>query len=69
MKKNNNSRRNFIKNSAIVGLGFASANKTFSIGKKRQSLENTIGHNGFTYKIDKNWSKQNISHTPSSSLS
>ena len=34
MKKNNNSRRNFIKNSAIVGLGFASANKTFSIGKK-----------------------------------
>ena len=64
MKKNNNSRRNFIKNSAIVGLGFASANKTFSIGKKSQSLENTIGHNGFKYKIDKSWSKQNISTHP-----
>ena len=67
MKKNNNSRRNFIKNSAIVGLGFASANKTFSIEKK-QSLENTVGHNGFTYKIDKSWSKQ-MSITSSSSLS
>ena len=61
MKNNdNNSRRNFIKNSAIVGLGFASAKKTFSIGKKNKSLEDTVGHNGFTYKVDKSWSKQNI---------
>ena len=34
MKKNNNSRRNFIRNSAIVGLGIASADKTFSIKSK-----------------------------------
>ena len=53
MKKNNNSRRDFIKNSAIVGLGIATAKKTFSIGKKSQSYENTIGHNGFTYRVDK----------------
>ena len=36
---NNNSRRNFIKNSAIVGLGVASAKKTFSIGKKKINLK------------------------------
>ena len=35
MKNNNNSRRNFIKNSAIVGLGIASVNKKFSIGSKK----------------------------------
>ena len=64
MKKNNNSRRDFIKNSAIVGLGIASAKKTFSIGKKSQSYENTIGHNGFTYRVDKSWSKQNINTHP-----
>ncbi len=39
---NNNSRRNFIKNSAIVGLGVASAKKTFSIGKKNKSLETIL---------------------------
>ena len=64
MKNNNNSRRNFIKNSAIVGLGITSVNKKFSIGSKNYSLENTIGHNGFTYKVDKSWSKQNVNIHP-----
>ena len=64
MKKNNNSRRNFIRNSAIVGLGIASADKTFPITSKSKSLENTVGHNGFTYKVDKSWSKQNVNIYP-----
>ena len=33
-EKNNNSRRNFIKNSAIVGLGIASANKNSQLEVK-----------------------------------
>ena len=64
MKEKYNSRRNFIRNSAIVGLGIASADKTFSIASKRKSLENTVGHNGFTYKVDKSWSKQNLNTHP-----
>ena len=64
MKKNNNSRRNFIRNSTIVGLGIASADKTFSITSKSKSLEDTVGHNGFTYIVDKSWSKQNVNIHP-----
>ena len=64
MKKNNNSRRNFLKNSAFVGLGIATADKTFSIANKSKSFVNTVGHNGFTYKVDKSWSKQNVNIHP-----
>ena len=34
------------------------------INRQIISLENTIGHNGFTYKVDKSWSKQNVNIHP-----
>jgi hypothetical protein len=52
-------RRNFIQNTAIAS---AAALTTPSFGfsifnKKTNPADIIIGHNGFTYKVDKNWAK------------
>ncbi len=61
-----NSRRNFIKNTAIASIAAATVpTKSFAIlHKDKQPDEQTIGHNGFTYKVDKNWAKISVTNTP-----
>ena len=52
-------RRNFIRNSAIASaVTLATPSFGFSIlNKKAKPADIIIGHNGFTYKVDKNWAK------------
>jgi hypothetical protein len=61
-----NSRRNFIKNTAMASLAVAATPaKSFSIlHQDKQPDDQTIGHNGFTYKVDKNWAKVSVTNTP-----
>jgi hypothetical protein len=61
-----NSRRNFIKTTAIASFAAAAVPaKSFAIlHKDIQPDEQTIGHNGFTYKVDKNWAKISVTNTP-----
>ena len=55
MKKTNNSRRDFVKNTSVLGLGIISTPKTFFINKGIDSDDQIIGHGDFRYKIDKKW--------------
>lgn len=52
-------RRNFIQNTAIASAAaLATPSFAFSIlNKKAKPADIIIGHNGFTYKVDKNWAK------------
>ena len=61
----NNSRRNFIRNSAIASAVVASTPvQSFAIlHKDKQPDEQTIGHGGFTYKADKSWAKISVNNT------
>ncbi len=57
-----NSRRNFLKNTAVASLAVAAAPvKGFAIlNKDKQPEAQIIGHNGYTYKVDKDWAKISI---------
>lgn len=55
MKKNNPSRRRFLKNTALVGLGGISISPSFYINRKVSKKPSIIGHGEFKYKIDKQW--------------
>jgi hypothetical protein len=60
------SRRNFIKTSAIASaLVATSPVKSFAISNKDMKTDDqTIGHSGFTYKVDKNWAKISVNSNP-----
>ena len=48
MKKSNlNSRRSFIKNSALVGVGISSPISTFAIRKNLKESTGIVGHGDF----------------------
>ena len=65
MKKSNlNSRRGFIKTSALVGIGIGSPMSTFAIGKNLKETSEVIGHGDFKYKVDKKWGVQNSNNFP-----
>ena len=53
MKKSNNSRRDFVKNTSVLGMGIVSTPKTFFINKGVENEDQIIGHRDFRYKIDK----------------
>ena len=53
MKKSNNSRRDFVKNTSVLGMGIISTPKTFFINKGVENKDQIIGHRDFRYKIDK----------------
>ena len=54
MKKSNlNSRRSFIKKSALVGVGISSPINTFAIGKNLKENSGIVGHGDFKYTVDK----------------
>ncbi|RYF97707.1 MAG: 6-bladed beta-propeller, partial [Chitinophagaceae bacterium] len=55
------SRRNFLKNTAIVGSG-AIAAPSLVFGRAQEDL--VIGHGKHKYKVDKAWAKINASSTP-----
>ena len=55
MKNSKNSRRDFVKNTAALGLGIISTPKTFFINKGIENDDQIIGHGDFRYKIDKEW--------------
>jgi hypothetical protein len=59
-------RRKFIENTAIASaVAIANPSLGFSILHKETMPEDTvIGHNGFTYKVDKNWAKIGANSTP-----
>ena len=63
MKKSNlNSRRSFIKKSALVGVGISSPINTFAIGKILKENSGIVGHADFKYKVDKKWGIQIINY-------
>ena len=65
MKKSNlNSRRSFIKKSALVGVGISSPINTFAIGKNLKENSGIVGHGDFKYKVDKKWGIQNPNNFP-----
>ena len=65
MKKTKlNSRRNFIKKSALLGIGASIPIKSFSIGKNLKQNNEIIGHGDFKYKVDKKWGVQNANDFP-----
>lgn len=52
-------KRTFLKSSAMASAGFI-ASKSFAFNilhKQVQPADLVIGHNGFTYKVDKGWAK------------
>ena len=55
MKKSNNSRRDFVKNTSVLGLGIISTPETLFINKGIENDDQIIGHGDFRYKIDKKW--------------
>jgi hypothetical protein len=55
MKNSKNSRRDFVKNTAALGLGIISTPKTFFINKGIENDDQIIGHGDFRYKIEKEW--------------
>jgi hypothetical protein len=62
-----NSRRDFIKKSAIATALVAAGpvNNSFAIlHKDLQPDTQTIGHGGFTYKVDKGWAKISVNSNP-----
>ncbi|WEA00636.1 hypothetical protein [Mucilaginibacter sp. SJ] len=60
------SRRNFIKNTALVSALVATEpTKSFAIlHKNRRPDDQTIGHGEFTYKADKGWAKISVNCNP-----
>ncbi|RYD88600.1 MAG: twin-arginine translocation signal domain-containing protein, partial [Sphingobacteriales bacterium] len=62
-----NPRRNFLKTAAIATVAATAtpAAKGFTIlHKDKPADEQLIGHNGFTYKVDKGWAKISVNNTP-----
>jgi len=61
-----NSRRNFLKNSAIASALVATTpvNSFAILHKDMKPDDQTIGHGGFTYKADKSWAKISVNNTP-----
>jgi len=59
-------RRTFIKSTALISTGLIAQNSfAFSINKKTVNPDDMIvGHNGFRYKVDKDWAKISPSTTP-----
>jgi len=58
-------RRTFIQSAAIASAGMlASKSFAFNILHKNIKEEQLIGHNGFKYKVDKEWAKINPSSHP-----
>ncbi|OJW14887.1 MAG: 6-bladed beta-propeller [Mucilaginibacter sp. 44-25] len=63
----NHSRRGFLKSAAIATAAATNAAtaKGFTIlHKEKPADEEIIGHNGFTYKVDKGWAKISVNNTP-----
>jgi len=60
------SRRNFIRNTAMVSaLAAAKPVYGFNILHKDKAPDETIvGHGQYTYKVDKNWAKISVNNTP-----
>lgn len=59
-------RRNFIRSTAVASAGLL-AGKSFAfdiLHRDKQPAELVIGHNGFTYKVDKGWAKISASTHP-----
>lgn len=61
-----NSRRNFLRTAAAASLAAASTPvQSFAVlSKDKEPDEQVIGHNGFTYKVDKKWAKISVNDTP-----
>lgn len=59
-------RRNFIQNTAMASAAaLTMPSFAFSIlNKKTKPADIIIGHNGFTYKVDKNWAKIGTNSNP-----
>ena len=53
--KNNTSRRKFVKNTTLFGLGGISLTPSFFINKGVKNDSPIIGHGEFKYKVDKEW--------------
>jgi len=60
------SRRNFIRNAAVASAVIAAVPGKSFAAKHRNKLpdDGTIGHGGYTYKVDKNWAKISVNNTP-----
>lgn len=54
-KKNSTTRREFLKNTALIGLGGISFPPPFYINKGVSKDSSLIGHGEFKYKVDKEW--------------
>ena len=60
MKKTKlNSRRNFIKKSALLGIGASLPIQSFSIQKNLKQDNEIVGHGDFKYKVDKKCNRNN----------
>jgi hypothetical protein len=59
-------RRNFIKNTSLLGAiaAFGSPINSFGILHQNLADELIIGHSGFKYKVDKAWAKLSVSYNP-----
>lgn len=63
-KTNGNSRREFIKNSALAGAALSVPTLGFNIVNKPALDEQIIGHGGFKYRVHKSWGNLNPDTTP-----
>ncbi len=66
MSTTTTNRRNFIKGSfTLAGTALLSPDLHFYIKKSKPVLgKETLGHNGFTYRVHKEWGNLNASKTP-----
>ncbi len=66
MKTKKNTRRNFIKESvALSGGALLAPSFSFNILKSKPALkEEVLGHNGFKYRVHKEWGNLNPDKTP-----
>ncbi len=66
----NNSRRNFIRNTAIASAMAATAPVSalsaaaIKEEKEQAPADGVIGHGQYTYKVDKGWAKVSVNNTP-----
>lgn len=65
MKRQHNTRRNFLKKSALItGAGIVVPTYTFGINHDTKTYRETVGHGDFTYTVDKEWGVQDPSKIP-----
>ncbi|MEQ9286182.1 MAG: 6-bladed beta-propeller [Cyclobacteriaceae bacterium] len=63
-KESSNSRREFIKTSALAGAALSVPSFGFNIVNKPALEDQVIGHGGFKYKVHKSWGNLNPDTTP-----